>query len=91
LAAEAWADGLVRDGQGLWPSFDVPVMIETLRQAVSRSYWEEWKSIQCPTLLVRAQDGVIHRNEMEMMDDLLPQGCGSPAAWSQTRSSLGPA
>ena len=73
LAAEAWADGLVQDARGLWPSFDVPVMVETLRQAVSRSYWEEWKSIQCPTLMVRAEDGFIDRDEMEMMADLLPQ------------------
>jgi pimeloyl-ACP methyl ester carboxylesterase len=73
LTAEAWADGLVQNGQGLWPTFDVPVMIETLRQAVSRSYWEDWKSIQCPTLMVRAGDGVIDQNEMGMMADLLPQ------------------
>ena len=73
LAAEAWADGLVQDGQGLWPSFDVPVIIETLRQAVCRSYWEEWKSIQCPTLVVRAGNGAIDQTEMEIMADLLPK------------------
>ena len=49
------------------------MIIETLRQAVSRSYWEEWKSIQCATLMVRAEQGVIDQNEMEMMADLLPQ------------------
>jgi hypothetical protein len=54
LTAEAWADGLVPDDRGLRPSFDVPVMVETLRQAVSRSYWDEWKSIQCPTLVLRS-------------------------------------
>ncbi len=73
LAAEAWADGLVQDDQGLWPSFDVPVMIETLRQAAFRSYWEEWRTIQCPTLVVRAGHGVIELNEMQRMSDLLPQ------------------
>jgi pimeloyl-ACP methyl ester carboxylesterase len=73
LAAEAWTDGLVQDDRGLWPSFDVPVMIETLRQAVSRSHWEEWKTIQCPTLVVRAENGVIDQHEMEMMAELLPQ------------------
>jgi pimeloyl-ACP methyl ester carboxylesterase len=41
LAAEAWADGLVPDDGGLRRSFDVPVMVQTLRQAVSRSYWDE--------------------------------------------------
>ena len=54
LTAEAWADGLVPDDRGLRPSFDVPVLVETLRQAVSRSYWDEWKSIQCPTLVLRS-------------------------------------
>lgn len=51
LPAEAWADGLVQDDQGLWPSFEVPIMVETLRQAASRSYWEEWRTIRCPTLV----------------------------------------
>lgn len=73
LAAEAWADGLVHEGQGLRPSFDVPLMVETLRQAVSRSYWDEWKSIRCPTLVVRAGRGDIDQNELDMMSDLLPQ------------------
>jgi len=72
LAAEAWADGLVQDARGFWPAFDVPVMIETLRQAAARSYWEEWKSIRCPTLVVRAENGVIDESEMEMIADRLP-------------------
>ncbi len=72
LASEAWTDGLVQDGHGLWPSFDVPVLIQTLRQAVSKSYREEWKSIRCPTLRVRAEHGVIDQKEMEMMADYLP-------------------
>lgn len=73
LLAVAWAEGLVRDGPGLQPAFEVTVMVETLRQAVSRSYWDEWKSIQCPTLVVRAGNGVIDRDEFEMMSALLPQ------------------
>ncbi len=72
LAAEAWADGLVQDGDGLRPSFDIPVLMQILRQAVSRSYWDEWRSIRCPTLMVRAANGVIGQNEVEMMSAQLP-------------------
>jgi pimeloyl-ACP methyl ester carboxylesterase len=73
VAAEAWVDGLVEDDQGLRPAFEIPVMVETLRQAVMHSYWDEWKSIRCPTVIVRAEHGVIDEGELEMMVELLPQ------------------
>jgi pimeloyl-ACP methyl ester carboxylesterase len=59
LNAEAWADGLEpRDG-GWWPRFDIEVMVQTLRDAASRSLWEDWERISCPALVVRAGDGVV--------------------------------
>lgn len=72
VAAEAWVDGLVEDDRGLSSAFEIPVMVETLRQAVARSYWDEWKSIRCPTLIVRAEHGVVDEGELEMMVDSLP-------------------
>lgn len=73
LFAHVWADGLVPGESGLVPSFDVAVMVETLRLAISHSYWEEWKSIQCPTLVVRAGEGLIDPDEFQMMATALPQ------------------
>lgn len=61
-----------RDG-GWWPRFDVGVMVRTLREAVGWSYWPEWKSIRCPTLVVRAGDGVVSAADAEAMADRLPQ------------------
>ncbi len=73
LRAEAWADGLERRGEGWWPRFDVDVMVRTLRDAVSRSFWSEWERIQCPTLVVRAGAGVIPRADAQAMSARLPQ------------------
>ncbi len=73
LRADAWADGLEERGDGWWPRFDVEIMVRTLREAVSRSYWSEWEGIQCPTLVVRAGNGVIPITEAQAMTDRLPQ------------------
>jgi pimeloyl-ACP methyl ester carboxylesterase len=67
LSAEAWADGLEpRDG-GWWPRFDIEVMVATLREAASRSHWEDWERISCPTLVVRAGNGPIAPGDAQAM------------------------
>lgn len=54
--ANAWADGLEKRADGLYyPSFEIDVMTETLK-AAGGSYWDEWRSIECPILLVVAKD-----------------------------------
>lgn len=69
---EAWADGLESRDGGWWPRFDVDVMVETLREAVSRSYWREWASIRCPALVVRAGNGTLCAADAQAMVDRLP-------------------
>ena len=65
--AKAWADGLaLRDG-GLWPRFEIDLMAQTLREAAARSYWTEWESIRCPTLVVRAQNGQLSQATAQRM------------------------
>jgi pimeloyl-ACP methyl ester carboxylesterase len=59
LSAEAWADGLEQRDGGWWPRFDVEVMVRTLHEADSRSYWDEFERIACPTLVVRAGAGFL--------------------------------
>jgi pimeloyl-ACP methyl ester carboxylesterase len=59
LSAEAWADGLEQRDGGWWPRFDVEVMVRTLHKADSRSYWDEFERIACPTLVVRAGAGFL--------------------------------
>jgi pimeloyl-ACP methyl ester carboxylesterase len=57
LTAEAWAGGLERRDGGWWPRFDVDVMMRTLQDAASRSYWEQWDRVSCPALVVRGGEG----------------------------------
>ena len=58
LWARAWADGLERRQDGLWPSFDVGVMTAALRDCDRADGWNEWRRIHCPTLVVRAERGL---------------------------------
>lgn len=46
-----------------------------LREATSRSYWEEWARIGCPALVVRAGEGVLGDAEVEEMTARLPNAC----------------
>jgi pimeloyl-ACP methyl ester carboxylesterase len=52
----AWTDGLERRTDGLWPAFDADVMVASLAETSQRDYWDEWRRISCPTLVVRAGD-----------------------------------
>jgi len=72
-AAEAWADGLEQRDDGWWPRFDVDLMMRTLSEAVSRSYWSEWERIRCPTVVVRGGSGVIPAGDAHAMIRPLPQ------------------
>jgi pimeloyl-ACP methyl ester carboxylesterase len=67
LSAEAWADGLEHREGAWWPRFDIDVMVRTLREAVSRSCWEDWERIACPSLVVRAGDGSLSRADAQAM------------------------
>lgn len=53
--ANVWADGLEERADGLHPSFEIDVMTDTLR-AAGDSYWDEWRRIECPVMLVVAKD-----------------------------------
>jgi pimeloyl-ACP methyl ester carboxylesterase len=67
MPGRTWAAGLeCRDG-GWWPRFDVDVMMRTLLEADSRSYWEEWERVSCPALVVRGVDGTLSRGDAEAM------------------------
>jgi pimeloyl-ACP methyl ester carboxylesterase len=71
LAAEAWTSGLERVGNGWQPRFDVEVMAQTLRDAISVPSWEEWDSITCPTLVVRAGNGMVEPETAKEMTERL--------------------
>jgi pimeloyl-ACP methyl ester carboxylesterase len=70
--AEVWAAGLEATGDGLRPRFDSEVMVRTLRDCVGETYWEEWASISCPTLIVRGESGTLAAADAEKMLSLQP-------------------
>src|SRR3954469_11715415 len=61
----AWADGFVQRADGLWPRWDLEVMIRTMAPVFEREYWPEWESLPHPTLLVLGQTGRIDPTRVE--------------------------
>jgi pimeloyl-ACP methyl ester carboxylesterase len=43
------------------PRFDLEVMVRMLRASVGEEHWAEWERTRCPTLVVRAGDGMVPR------------------------------
>jgi pimeloyl-ACP methyl ester carboxylesterase len=72
LAAEAWASGLEHHETGWRPRFEVNVMAQTLREAISVPSWDQWASIRCPALVVRAGKGMIAPETASEMTRRLP-------------------
>jgi pimeloyl-ACP methyl ester carboxylesterase len=73
LSASAWADGLEERPDGLWPRFDIEIMKRFLHDAIAESRWNVWERITCPTLVVRAGNGLLNKDEAEAMIELHPR------------------
>jgi pimeloyl-ACP methyl ester carboxylesterase len=52
--ARAWAGGLEERNGSFWPAFDTETLVRAIAAAGERSYWDEWRAVRCPTLVVRA-------------------------------------
>jgi pimeloyl-ACP methyl ester carboxylesterase len=63
----AWADGLEGRDDGMWPAFDVDVMVASLAATAGRDHWDDWRRVSCPTLVVRAGEGDIPEAIAERM------------------------
>ncbi|MGW3497951.1 alpha/beta fold hydrolase [Streptomyces sp. NPDC001020] len=70
---EGWAAGLEERDDGWWPRFDRDVMVDSLAENARRSFWDEWASITCPTLVVLGQSGIIPPEEISGMLGRRPQ------------------
>ena len=68
----AWADGFEQRADGLWPRWDVEVMIRTMAPVFAREHWHEWESLPQPTLLVLGQTGSIDPMRVERMLEARP-------------------
>jgi pimeloyl-ACP methyl ester carboxylesterase len=63
----AWADGFEQRTDGLWPRWNLEVMIRTMVPVFEREYWPEWESLPHPTLLVLGQTGNINPSRVDQM------------------------
>ena len=72
--AEAWTDGLDARPDGLWPRFEVDTLVACMADLQSRDYWEPWRRVQCPTLLVFGEHGMFDAAHEQQIADELP-GC----------------
>jgi pimeloyl-ACP methyl ester carboxylesterase len=64
---EGWAAGLEERDGGWWPRFDRDVMVRSLAENAERPFWTEWEQVECPALVVLAQNGIVPPHEVEGM------------------------
>lgn len=67
VSATAWTDGLEEREDGLWPRFDLDVMVRMIRETVGDSLWNAWEQIRCPVLIVRGENGSLELSAAEEM------------------------
>jgi pimeloyl-ACP methyl ester carboxylesterase len=67
LAADAWVAGLQRRDGGLWPAFDPEVMVGCIADLGAHDYLKQWRSIRCPTLIVRGDGGNFFAEHVEVL------------------------
>jgi pimeloyl-ACP methyl ester carboxylesterase len=63
----AWADGFERRADGIWPRWDLDVMLRTMTPVFAHESWDEWESLPQPTLLVLGEKGTIDPGRVERM------------------------
>ena len=68
----AWADGFEQRADGLWPRWNIDVMVRTMEPVFEREYWPEWESLPQPTLLVLGQTGSIDPARVDRMLAMRP-------------------
>jgi pimeloyl-ACP methyl ester carboxylesterase len=66
VGSRYWLAGMDQSEEGWWPRFDDDIMLATL-EAAAGSWWEDWKAVTCPTLLVRGQAGWISDEDVARM------------------------
>ncbi|MEV7401027.1 alpha/beta hydrolase [Streptomyces sp. NPDC091267] len=64
---EGWAAGLEERDGGWWPRFDRDVMVGSVAECARRPYWDDWRAVTCPTLVVLGQSGFVPAQEADDM------------------------
>lgn len=72
VSASAWVAGLEERQDGLWPGFDIDVMVRMIRETVGESQWAAWEQIPCPVLIVKGENGSLAVPDAREMKRRLP-------------------
>jgi pimeloyl-ACP methyl ester carboxylesterase len=67
-----WTAGLELRDDGLWPRWEVDVLVDCITDLGSRNYWPQWRAIQCPTLVVLGGHGMFPPGHGEDIVKQLP-------------------
>lgn len=73
LRARTWTEGLEPTAAGLTPAFDEAAVLQVLNESARRDYWEDWRRVGCPTLVVRGESGLAEI-EAQAMVTAIPLG-----------------
>jgi pimeloyl-ACP methyl ester carboxylesterase len=68
----AWAESFEQRADGLWPRWNIEVMVRTMDPVFAREIWPEWESLPQPTLLVLGQPGNIDPGLIDRMLEARP-------------------
>jgi len=52
LNARVWAESLEERPDGLWPRFDIDIMLKTVKESQAIDWWPLWNRVAQPTLIV---------------------------------------
>lgn len=63
----AWADGYAQRADGLWPRWDLEVMLRTMEPVFAHESWAEWQALPQPVMLVLGERGSIDAARIERM------------------------
>jgi pimeloyl-ACP methyl ester carboxylesterase len=68
LWARAWTLGLEEREDGVWPRFDLDVVLAAVREAALHDHWREWSRVGCPMLVVTGTEGDAARDRERMRE-----------------------
>ncbi len=74
LAANSWAESLEAREDGLWPRFDIDIMLKTIEEFNRVDWWPIWRQVKQPTLILGGEQSTsVHRNDFLQMMASAPQ------------------
>jgi len=65
--SRAWSDGLEQRDGGLWPRWDLDVMLRIMEPIFADEAWSEWEELSQPVLLVLGETGMIDQKRIAQM------------------------